>query len=90
MISFIQVHSASLIHFICIFIHFFCLGVPKAPVTYNLRIDANQSLPRLTLEKEAQSISETIQVGTDPVCITKVLQAQVYLHARHPRESWEL
>lgn len=55
------------------------LGVPKAPVTYNLRIDANQSLPRLTLEKEAQSISETIQVGTDPVCITKVLQAQFCL-----------
>ncbi|XP_066484154.1 integrin alpha-X-like isoform X2 [Tiliqua scincoides] len=55
------------------------LGVLKAPVSYDLWIDANQSLPRLTLENEAHSLSETIQVGTERVCITKVIHAQLCL-----------
>ncbi|XP_053117542.1 integrin alpha-X-like isoform X2 [Hemicordylus capensis] len=54
-------------------------GVLPATISYHLKVDANQSLPRLTLEKEAQSISETIQVGTMPVCVRKILQAPLCL-----------
>ncbi|XP_060112805.1 integrin alpha-X-like [Heteronotia binoei] len=51
----------------------------QATISFDLRVDTSQSMPRLTLEKEARNISETIRVGTVPVCVNGTLQAQLCL-----------
>ncbi|XP_015261862.1 PREDICTED: integrin alpha-X-like [Gekko japonicus] len=51
----------------------------RATISFDLRVDTSQSVPRLTLEKEARNISKTIHVGTVPVCVNKTLQAQLCL-----------
>ncbi|KAL8176609.1 UNVERIFIED_CONTAM: hypothetical protein K2H54_036934 [Gekko kuhli] len=54
-------------------------GALQATISFDLRVDTSQSIPRLTLEKEARNISKTIHVGTVPVCVNKTLQAQLCL-----------
>nr|XP_056720205.1 integrin alpha-X-like [Euleptes europaea] len=54
-------------------------GALQASVSFDLRVDANQPVPRLTLEKEERNISETIHLGMVPVCVNKTLLAQLCL-----------
>ncbi|XP_048374287.1 integrin alpha-X-like isoform X2 [Sphaerodactylus townsendi] len=54
-------------------------GALRAAISFDLRVDANQSIPRLTLEKEERNVSETIHVGMTPICVNKTLLAQLCL-----------
>ncbi|XP_061446539.1 integrin alpha-X-like [Rhineura floridana] len=54
-------------------------GVLQATISFTLQSDAAQPLPRLTLGNETSSISETIRVGTMPICVRKTLYAPLCL-----------
>ncbi|XP_054850830.1 integrin alpha-M-like isoform X2 [Eublepharis macularius] len=54
-------------------------GALQATISFDLLVDTLQSMPRLTLEKEARNISGTIHVGTVPICLNKTLQSQLCL-----------
>ncbi|XP_029138901.1 integrin alpha-X-like [Protobothrops mucrosquamatus] len=54
-------------------------GSLKARIDFSLHVDVKQTLPRLMLENETPSFSDSLQIGIMPICINKTLWAQVCL-----------
>ncbi|XP_025024973.1 integrin alpha-D-like [Python bivittatus] len=54
-------------------------GSLRAIISFILKFDVKQTLPRLMLENEAPSFSDTVRIGVMPICVNKTLWAQVCL-----------
>ncbi|KAK9397610.1 integrin alpha-M-like [Crotalus adamanteus] len=54
-------------------------GSLKARIDFSLHVDVKQTLPRLMLENETPSFSDSLQIEIMPICINKTLWAQVCL-----------
>ncbi|XP_060548808.1 integrin alpha-X-like [Pantherophis guttatus] len=51
----------------------------RATINFSLQVDVKRTSPRLMLENETPSFSDSLQLGVMPICINKTLWAQVCL-----------
>ncbi|XP_070585916.1 integrin alpha-X-like [Erythrolamprus reginae] len=51
----------------------------RAIINFTFKVDAKQNFPRLMLENESPSFSDSLRLGIMPICINKTLWAQVCL-----------
>ncbi|XP_058037137.1 integrin alpha-X-like isoform X1 [Ahaetulla prasina] len=51
----------------------------RVTINFSFQVDVKQTSPRLMLENETASFSDSLQLGVTPICINKTLWAQVCL-----------